>query len=206
MSEYVWDDLLNDTDRIVIKKGGYGQARGFGKYPVLLVLDMELELLGENKPIIEQIDKFPLGAGERAYQALSNINRIINIARKNNVLIIFTKHKGSELYKGLQSERTDIVIEKENDSAFNVTPLQEILIEHGIDTLFITGAGTSTAARATLVDAVTRMYNAAFVEDALFDRIMASHKTACLDVWMKFADVIKTQEVEDYLIKLKNFN
>lgn len=204
MSEYVWDDLLNDIDRTVIKKGGYGKARGFGKYPVLLVLDMELELLGENKPIMEQISRFPLGAGARGYQALENINRIINVARKNDVPIIFTKHKGSQLHHGLQREKTDIVIEKENDSAFNVTPLQGILIEYGIDTIFITGAGTSTAARATLVDAVTRMYNAAFIEDALFDRITASHKTACLDVWMKFADVIKTQAAEDYLVKLKN--
>lgn len=202
--EYIWDDMLDDTDRTVIRKGGYGKSKGLGRSPAVLVLDMESHLPGEVKEESEAYSRFPPGAGERGIRVLHNINRIIDTARENNVSIVFTKHRGSRLCQDLHKEQGDAVIEKENDSAFSGTSIQGVLTDCRADTLLIMGAGTSTAARATLVDAVTRMYNAAFVEDALFDRIMASHKTACLDVWMKFADIADTKQILKYLGDLQH--
>ena len=35
--KHAWEDCLTDVDRIVIEKGHYGQPRGFGKKPLLIV-------------------------------------------------------------------------------------------------------------------------------------------------------------------------
>lgn len=202
MGEYVWSDMLTQTDNTVIKKGGYGKQRGFGHKPVLFVIDMEPELMGSNKSIMEQMEEYPFGAGSRAYKAADNINDLIDLARVRNIPVIYTKHIGKEISEVIHKNQNDYVVDKEADSAYVGTMLQKKLIELNVDTIIVTGAGTSTAARATLVDSITRMYNVGFVEDALFDRIKASHKTACLDVWMKFADVVTTAKVADYFKNL----
>lgn len=202
MSEYVWNELLNDTDREVIKKGGYGKQRGFGRMPALIVNDIEPELVGLNMPIAKQLSEYPMGAGERAYKAADNILKLVAEARKKKIPVVYTKYTGKELMPFLHIQPEDEVIEKICDSAFFETNLQGRLVDYGIDTIIVTGAGTSTAGRATAVDAVTRNYNLGFVEDALFDRMKASHKTACLDVWMKFGDVVSAKEVLAYFSRM----
>jgi maleamate amidohydrolase len=49
------------------------------------------------------------------------------------------------------------------------------------------------------VDAVTRNFNVALVEDCVYDRISVSHKVALLDLWIKYCDVITSDEAIGYL-------
>jgi len=67
------------------------------------------------------------------------------------------------------------------------------------DFAIVTGVSTSGCVRATLVDGITRGFNAVVVEDATADRVKTSHKTALLDIWMKYADVDTTDVVAEYL-------
>ena len=53
--------------------------------------------------------------------------------------------------------------------------------------------------RATAVDAVTRGFKVAVVADAVADRIVASHKVALLDMWMKYTDVIDSATAHSYI-------
>ena len=94
----------------------------------------------------------------------------------------------------LAPERGDLVIDKSYSSAFYGTPLLSFLIKLRADTLIVTGGTSSGCIRATCVDAVTRNFNVAVVEDCVYDRISVSHKVALLDLWMKYCDVITSEE------------
>jgi nicotinamidase-related amidase len=71
-----------------------------------------------------------------------------------------------------------------------------------VDSILMTGGTTSGCVRATVVDAITRNYNVALIEDCVFDRIETSHKIALFDLWMKYCDVISLEEAFEYLEKL----
>jgi nicotinamidase-related amidase len=226
---YVWDDLLTEADRAVIAKGQYGQKRGFGKKPVLLVIDLQSNYTGANKPIEEQLDQWPSGAGEKAWQALECILKVRDSARENNIPIIYTRNvqQGSTLFDSfatktkrnqtkyldgapeadllpcVQPNDNEVVINKGYASAFYGTPLESYLTKLGVDTVIIVGGTTGGCCRATAVDAVTRNYNLGYVEDCLYDRMEISHKIALLDVWMKYGDLVTGEEVERYFRSLR---
>jgi nicotinamidase-related amidase len=93
----------------------------------------------------------------------------------------------------------DLVINKSYASAFYGTPLLSYLIKLKVDTLIVAGGTTSGCVRAACVDAVSRNFDAAVLEDCVYDRITISHKVALLDLWMKYCDVISGQEAVRYV-------
>ena len=72
----------------------------------------------------------------------------------------------------------------------------------GVDSLIIVGGSTSGCVRATAVDAVTRNFNVAVIEDCVYDRIELSHKAGLLDLWMKYCDVSSLDEITEYFEKI----
>ncbi len=226
----IWDSVLTDADRAVIQKGGYGKSRGFGKKPLLLIIDLQPNYLGEDKPIEKQLDAWPSGGGASAWAAVRRILPLRDLARECGVPVFYTRnvqkqslafdsfgtkasrdqtkylegHPATMLIPEVQPLPTELVIDKSYASAFYGTPLQSYLVKLGIDTLVIVGGSTGGCCRATAVDAVTRNYNLAYVEDCLYDRIEVSHKAALLDIWMKYGDVVDSGAVGDYFRSLKN--
>ncbi len=220
----VWDDLLSDTDREVIRRGGYGKPRGLGRRPVLVIVDPQYNYCGDDRPILEQLDRWPSGAGASAWRALENIERLLAAARRLNVPVVFTRQvqrhidfdgfaakterdqsayvegaAGTRIVAALTPRPGEIVVEKSYASALYGTPLLSALIRLRADTLIVTGGTTSGCVRALCVDAVSRNLNVGAVADAVFDRIGASHKVALLDLWMKYCDLLTTAEAEAYL-------
>lgn len=112
-------------------------------------------------------------------------------------------HFGTKIVDIIAPKKGDLVIDKAYPSAFFGTPLISWLVKLGVDTLLITGGTTSGCVRATVIDAVSRNYNVAVIEDCVFDRIQLSHKAGLFDIWMKYADVIDLNEALDYLSNLK---
>ena len=225
----IWEDILTDTDKSVILKAGYGQPRGLGSQPVLMIIDPQYNYCGDNRPILEQIDRWPSGAGETAWSAVNNIKRILESARKENMAVIYTRHvqknlqfdgfaaktkrnqknyldgsKGTEIVSELKPRPGELVVDKNFSSAFYGTPLLSYLINLKIDTLLVTGGTTSGCVRALCVDAISRNFHVAVLEDAVFDRISVSHKTGLLDLWMKYCDVISTDDAVAYVKAILN--
>lgn len=220
-----WADLLDDEDRLVIERGQYGQTRGLGPRPVLLVIDCQLNYIGRDVPITEQQDEYPAGGGAEAWQAVRNIGRLLPLARAANVPVIYSRNVAKQTIKfdgfqkktGWDHSKTidgrpgtkivaeiaplddDVVIDKSYASLFFGTPILNYLVSLRADSLIITGVSTSGCVRATVVDGITSGFNAVVVEDATADRIKTSHKTALLDIWMKYADVDTTDAVAEYL-------
>jgi nicotinamidase-related amidase len=93
----------------------------------------------------------------------------------------------------------EIVLVKHYPSAFFATPLTSYLVEAGVDTLVIAGGTTSGCVRATAVDGSSLNFNVAIVADCVFDRLPTSHRSALLDVWMKYGGVLSLGEALGYL-------
>lgn len=219
MVQKIWEELLSETDKEVIRLGHYGQKRGLGGKIALLVIDPQNIYVGNDQPILEQIGEWPSAAGERAWRAAEKIVLLIEECRKKNLTIIYTKnvakyiefdgfatkanrrkdiylsgHWGTDLIDLINPLPGEYVIEKSFASAFYGTPIDSYLNKLKINSLIVCGGTTCGCVRATVVDAVSRNYNVALVQECLFDRIEASHKISLLDMWMKYADVLELQE------------
>ena len=220
----IFDDILTKVDREVIRRGGYGKTRGFGEHPALMIIDPQYNYTGADRPILEQIREWPSGVGESSWRAMERIKRIVSVSRRRSIPIIYTRQiqdsirfdgfaaktdreqsqylegaRGTKIVDELAPKKGDLVINKSYSSAFYGTPLLSFLIKLRADTLIVTGGTSSGCIRATCVDAVSRNFNVAVVEDCVFDRISVSHKVALLDLWMKYCDVITSEEAIRYL-------
>ena len=96
----------------------------------------------------------------------------------------------------------DLVIGKQKPSAFHGTPLMDYLIHLRCDSLLVTGTTTSGCVRATVVDAFSANYRVTVVEDGCADRSQASHAINLCDLNAKYADVVASPEVIDYINQL----
>ena len=226
-STHLWEDILTPIDREVIRRGGYGKPRGLGKHTVLLIIDPQYNYAGADKPILEQIEEWPSGVGESAWRAIERLKPLISAFREKKFPVIYTRQvqkdiafdgfsakavrnsseylegaKGTSIVDGIAPQEGDVVIEKCYASAFYGTPLLSVLIKLRLDTLLVTGGTTSGCVRATCVDAISRNFDVAVVEDCVYDRIGVSHKVALLDLWMKYCDVMTSAEALDYARKL----
>jgi nicotinamidase-related amidase len=221
----IWDSLLSETDRKVIDNAGYGKERGLGDSPLLAVIDCQYNYIGADEPILEQQDRWPAGGGTGAWEAVRVTGNLLTEARDSGVPVLYTRNvqkrtvkfdsfagkstwnksatlddaEGSRIVAPIAPEDNDLVLDKSYASAFFGTPLVTYLVGLGVDTLLICGVSTSGCVRATAVDAVTRGFKVAVVADAVADRIVASHKIALLDMWMKYTDVIDSETAEAYI-------
>ena len=223
-----WDDVISERDRAVVGKGGWGKSRGLGKTPCLMIIDPQYNYVGEDKPILEQQDRWPTGCGADAWAGIRRTKKLIEVARSREIPIIYTRqvqkktlgfdgfarkadrkgdsflegHKGTEIVDEIAPLEGDLVVDKSYSSAFYGTPMVSYLNGLGVDTILMTGGTTSGCLRATTVDAIARNYYVGVVEDCVFDRIEISHKVSLFEMWMKYCDVISLKEALEYLANL----
>jgi nicotinamidase-related amidase len=228
MAKRVWDDYLTERDRQVFESAGYGRRMGFGTRPALFVIDVQYNFCGdEPQPILEAVKKYRTACGEEAWHAVPHIERLMKICRQKNLPIFYTvserrpdmldsgvqvgkSHRGTEKtsQEGTHATRTvaplaprpeDFLIGKRKPSAFFGTPFMSHLNFLDIDTLIVTGCTTSGCVRATSVDAFSYNFKVVIPEETTFDRFQSSHAMNLFDLNCKYADVIPTDEVAQYL-------
>lgn len=96
-------------------------------------------------------------------------------------------------------ETCDAVYTKRMPSAFFETPLASFLKWHNVDTVVVTGGSTSGCVRATAVDALSYGYRTIVPEECVADKHESYHFANLTDLQLKYADVVKVQEVIDWL-------
>lgn len=222
--ERVWTKYLTEDDRLVIEKGGYGKSRGLGQRPMLVVIDAQYNYVGEDRPVGEQLDEWPSGGGAAAWAAIRRIRPLVELARGAGIPVLFTRnvqknlafdsfgtksqrdqsryvegHRGTFIVDELTPVSGDLTLDKAYASIFYGTPLLSWLVKLRIDSLILVGGSTSGCVRASAVDAVTRNFNVAVVEDCVYDRISLSHAAGLLDMWMKYCDVMNSEEAAAYI-------
>jgi len=98
----------------------------------------------------------------------------------------------------LDVEGSDQIIEKTHASAFFGTDLDQRLKIAGCDSVVVAGFTTSGCVRASAVDALQYNYRTIVVEDAVGDRDESAHLANLQDLALKYADVIRLQELVDH--------
>ncbi len=200
------------------ERGIFQKKCGFGKKPALVIIDMAY---GWTDP------EYAAGS-TRLDAAVEGIQRLLPVCRAKGVSIIYTtspfrkdgygsmpSHPESgakyraidarayDIDARLKPEKGDFIIYKENASAFFGTHLVSYLVEHGVDTLIVTGCSTSACVRGTVTDARAYRFKPIIPRQCVQDRAAAAHEWNLFDI-AKFGDVVDVAEVIDYLTKLKD--
>ena len=111
--------------------------------------------------------------------------------------------EGTELVwidPSLDPQPAERVIVKKYPSAFFGTGFDDMLRAERIDTLVIAGCTTSVCVRATALDAMQYGYRAIVAAEAVGDFNRALHALHLMDIGSRYADVMATGDVVDYLL------
>ena len=217
----VWEDSLTEHDRQVVALRPSRALNGFGERPALLVVDMNRGAVGEDRPIYEQLDRYPGACGNFAWAAVRHMQRLIPMAREAGIPVIYSKHifraihdlprandptygyselsPLSEIQPEVAMQQGDLLIEKQRASVFFQTGLIYVLLNKKIDTLLVVGNSTSGCVRATAIDAIGYEFKVSVIEECVFDRIELSHRASLFDLQFKYCDVISVDQASDYL-------
>jgi ureidoacrylate peracid hydrolase len=108
---------------------------------------------------------------------------------------------GYQLWKGLQVQAEDLIVEKNRFSAFiqGSSNLDVELKSRAIDTVLITGTGTNICCESTARDAQMLNYRVVMVSDGNACRTDAEHNATLSNLFGLFADVMTTDEVLERL-------
>ncbi|HXG39513.1 MAG TPA: isochorismatase family protein [Candidatus Limnocylindrales bacterium] len=220
-----WRDVVGPADRAIYEAAGYGRPIGPGSRPLLLVIDVTFGFVGPVRaPILESIARYPNSCGEAGWDAVAAIARLLPAARALGRPVVYSTGF-AELGRrglGLWAEKhpraahespadadvipaeiapreDDIVLPKTKPSLFHGTPLIDLLVQLGVDTLVVTGGTTSGCVRATVVDAFSHNYRVIVVEDAVFDRAVLPHAVNLFDMDQKYATVLDSGAAVEYL-------
>ena len=144
----IWDSFLTENDKKALSMNDGAPTlaaakprakAGFGEQAALLVIDMQNVSCGEDRPIHEQIDKYPSACGTYAWAAMRHMQRLIPAARAAGIPVIYTKqlfrpHTGmpqaqassaysslnplSEIAKEIAMQEGDLLIEADAERFF----------------------------------------------------------------------------------------
>ncbi len=110
---------------------------------------------------------------------------------KAPALLALTEHApAGQIVPELTPVAGELVVRKQQPSAFYGTGLNAWLVQRGVDTLVVTGATTSGCVRATVVDALSGNYRTIVARDCVGDRATAPHEANLFDMAQKYADVL----------------
>lgn len=228
----VWDEYLSERDRNIFGSAGYGRRAGFGKRPVVLVIDVNYNFVGDRpQPIEESVKRWRNSCGLEGWAAVACIARLVEAARAQRVPVIYSTgmdlrldgwdagrwadkntrkledvtihlENGNTIVPPIAPQPEDIVIRKYKPSVFFGSMLAGFLVDLGADSIICCGGTTSGCVRATVLDGFSMNYRMAVVEECTFDRGQASHAINLFDMQAKYADVVSLAETLAFLSEL----
>ncbi len=195
---------------------GFGGALPWGERPALIIVDMAMAYFAPASPLYAGVEatlapNVALAAAARARGAPVVFTRVEYAAglggrdgglfyRKVKALACFDAGNPlGDFHPELRPQPGDMVLTKQYPSAFFGTPLASTLHALRVDTAIITGLSTSGCVRATALDALCHGFVPVVVEDAVGDRAEAVHRANLFDLRAKYADVVPSARVLEYL-------
>jgi maleamate amidohydrolase len=181
------------------------------------------------EPILESIKRWRNSCGQVAWDALPTVAKVIETAREREIPVIYTtgrrrsdnwdsgswawknrrnkeapivlhtNQEGNEIMPQIAPGAKDIVVLKQKPSGFHGTDMLSYLTLLGCDSVIVMGTTTSGCIRATVLDSFSFNFRTIVVEDGCFDRSQASHAINLCDMNAKYADVVRSEEVLEYL-------
>jgi len=186
------------------------------------------------EPILDSIKRWPNSCGEDAWDAIEVIKTLSTAFRAKKLPVLYTTgvvrpdnwDAGSWAWKNTRTAEAvprptnkidanaivaeiapqpqDVVVLKQKPSGFHGSNLLSYLVLLGCDSLIVTGTTTSGCVRATVIDAFSNNFRVTVVEDGCFDRSQASHAVNLCDMNAKYADVLPSSVVLDFVATLES--
>jgi maleamate amidohydrolase len=208
---------MNDWQRSTrtdYERKGFAGRSGYGRSPVLLVVDF---IKGFTDP------STPLG-GDFAWE-INATRQLQEAFRRGKLPIVYTTiayaedlhdagifvkkvpslailQRGSpltEVDKRIEPMPGEKIVEKKYASAFFGTNLDVDLRLLGVDTVIMAGCTTSGCIRASAIDSLQYGYHTIVVREAVGDRAAGPHEANLFDIDAKYADVVDLAGALDYL-------
>jgi maleamate amidohydrolase len=212
------EDAIRSVEEYYRERGIFQDRFGFGKAPAIVVVDFAYGWT----------DDAYSGGSRRLDGPVEATRRLLDAARARALPIVYTTSPwrpdgGDQPFKSAADrspgfrawdERAcriddrvaphpgELVLQKENASAFFGTHLAPYLIGHRVDTLLITGCSTSACIHATATDAKSYRFRPIVVRDCVGDRSAVAHEWTLFDIQARFADVVPLDEVLTYVSSL----
>lgn len=199
---------------------GFAGRTGFGLTPALIVIDVAKAWTSEESTI-----------GNDMTPTIDIIVDLLQTARERKISVFFTTmaydpdlhevghamlnklpHLKTSLIRGsdatvlhprLGRRPDEVVIEKQRASAFFGTNLISHLVARSIDTLLVTGCSTSGCVRATAESSHNYNLHTIVVREAVSDRSDLAHEANLIDIDNRYADVVSSTRVTEYIRSLK---
>lgn len=211
-------DAIDQMHQYYVDRGIFQGKFGYGTRPAVIVVDFALGWTDESYA----------GGTARLDTPVENTAHLIAAARQRDIPIIYTtspyRPKGAdqpfksaadesakyrewdaravEIDERVAPSAVDLLIEKENASAFFGTHLIGYLTQLKVDTVLITGCSTSACIRATATDAKSYRLKPVIVSDCVGDRSAAAHVFTLADIQARFADVVTLGDSLKYIASL----
>ena len=209
-------EALQSVDAYYQQRNIFQDRFGFGERPAIVVVDFAY---GWTDPAYA-------GGSDRLDAPVENTAQLLAAGREREIPIIYTTSsyrpatgdqpfksaadrsdafrvwdaRACEIDQRLAPQPEDLLIYKENASAFFGTHLAPYLIERQVDTLLITGCSTSACIRATATDAKSNRFRPIIVADCVGDRSAVCHVFTLHDIQARFADVLSLENVLGQLL------
>jgi nicotinamidase-related amidase len=208
-------DAMRSVEEYYRERGIFQDRFGFGHKPAVVVVDFAYGWTDDEYA----------GGSRRLDGPVEATRQLLDAARAKGLPIVYTTspwrpQSGDQPFKSaadrspgfrawdkracLIDERVapnpcDLILEKENASAFFGTHLVSYLIGHSVDTLLITGCSTSACIRATATDAKSYRFRPIIVRECVADRSAVAHEWTLFDLQARFADVVSLDEAVAYV-------
>ena len=211
-------EAIDQMNQYYVDRGIFQGKFCYGTRPAVIVVDFALGWTDESYA----------GGTARLDSPVENTARLIAVARQKDIPIVYTTSpyrpegadqpfksaadesskyrewdaRAVEIDERVAPSAPDLVIEKENASAFFGTHLIGYLTQLKVDTVLITGCSTSACIRATATDAKSYRLKPVIVSDCVGDRSAAAHIFTLADIQARFADVVSLDDSLEYVESL----
>lgn len=198
------------TELEIYRRQQFGNPIGFGRKCALLVVDFTV---GFNDPAlfgggnigfaIEQTGRLlaffrdrrlPV-AFSRVVYADDGSDGGIFATKQPRLLILTERHPAGQVVPELVPRAGELIVRKNQASAFFGTGLAPWLVQQGADTLVVAGCTTSGCVRASVVDAISWNFRPIVARDCVGDRALGPHEASLFDMQQKYADVLVRDEI-----------
>ncbi len=182
---------------------------GLGEFPALVVVDMCKAFIDPSSPLGFECSKL-IDSNIKLVQQFRDRNLPIfftttiyrneseaSVFRKKIPALNILKPNSSEVsfLEELSPKSNEMLIEKKFASAFFQTNLFSILDKTNIDSLVVSGVTTSGCVRATALDSLQHNFLTIIAEDCVGDRDDNAHKSNLIDLQIKYADVMRSDQI-----------
>lgn len=194
----------------IFRQQNFGNPIGFGRRSALLVVDFTV---GFNDPALfggGNIDpavkrtvrlleffrerKLPV-AFTRVVYADDGSDGGIFATKQPRLLMLTERHPAGQVLPELAPRAGELVVRKNQASAFFGTNLAPWLVQQGADTVVVAGCTTSGCVRATVVDAISYNFRPIVARDCVGDRALGPHEASLFDLQQKYADVLERDAI-----------